>query len=358
VAQYSTVNADLYSNANFNARNLAAYLQADYKPIQWLNLSGGIRYEQNIQNSPDTVRYFVNEFDIIPNGSIKESKPVFRFGANVKVAKSTYLRASWGQGYRYPSIAEKFISTNFTAGNVVTPNPKLESESGWTSEIGVKTGVKIGNWRGFVDVTGFVSEYTRMMEFVLAKLVLDPQTFKPVAFFQSQNVGDTRVLGGEFTLGGVGKLGEGTLSLMSGYTYISPKYKDFNDAAKATSSVDYNVLKYRFKHSVKWDSEYDWKKLTFALSYQYFSNMESVDKVFQLDSPPPFSVPPFSAVKRFRDAHNNGFSLLDLRFAYKLNKKIKVAFLVNNLTNTVYSFRPALLEGPRSFLGRVEYKIQ
>jgi outer membrane receptor protein involved in Fe transport len=358
VAQFSTVNADLYSNANFDARNLAAYLQTDYKPLSWLNLSAGVRYEQNIQKSPDTIRFFINDFGVIPNGRIEESKPVFRLGANIKLAKATYLRASWGQGYRYPSIAEKFINTNFTEGNVVTPNPNLASESGWTAEIGVKTGLKLGTWRGYVDATAFVSEYSRMMEFVLAKLSLNPATFRPVAYFQSQNVGDTRVEGGEITLAGIGKLGEGTLSLMSGYTYIDPKYKVFDEAIKTTASVDYNVLKYRFKHLVKWDSEYEWKKITFALSYQYFSNMESVDKVFQLDSPPPFTVAPFSAVKRFRDAHNKGFSLLDLRTAYKLNKKLKVAFLINNVANTAYSFRPALLEGPRSFLVRLEYKFQ
>jgi outer membrane receptor protein involved in Fe transport len=356
VAQKSTVDADLYSNANYDARNLAAYLQADYKPVSWLNLSGGVRYEQNIQNSPDTVYYFVNDFGIIPNGRIEESKPVFRLGANVKVAKSRYIRASWGQGYRYPSIAEKFIDTNFTEGNVVTPNPELQSESGWTGEIGVKSSVKVSNWRGYVDLTGFISEYTNMMEFVLAKITLN-SAFKPVAYFQSRNVGDTRVTGGEITLGGTGKLGEGTLSLMSGYTYINPKYQNFNDSAKATSSVDYNVLKYRFKHLLKWDSEYEIKKFTFGLSYQYFSNMEAVDKVFQLVSPPPFEVKPFSAVKRFRDEHNNGFSLIDLRTAYRLNKNIKIALLINNLTNTIYSFRPALLEAPRSILARVEYKF-
>jgi outer membrane receptor protein involved in Fe transport len=356
VAQRSTVDAALYGNENYDARNVAFYAQWDSKPISWLNLSAGFRYEQNIQTSPDTIRFFINDFGIIPNGKIKEAKPVFRFGANLRLAKATYLRASWGEGYRYPSIAEKFINTNFTEGNVVTPNPNLESETGWTSEIGLKQGVKIGTWRGFFDLTGFVSEYSNMMEFVLAKLTLN-SAFKPVAFFQSQNVGDTRVEGGEFTLGGVGKLGEGTLSLMSGYTYINPKYKDFNDEAKETSSVDYNVLKYRFKHLVKWDSEYEIKKFTFGLSYQYFSNMESVDRVFQLDSPPPFEVKPFAAVKRFRDAHNNGFSLLDLRIAYKVNKNFKIAFLVNNLTNTVYSYRPALLEAPRSVLARVEYKF-
>ena len=43
---------------------------------------------------------------------ISVSKPVFRLGANYRFGKATFLRSSWGQGYRFPSIAELFISTN------------------------------------------------------------------------------------------------------------------------------------------------------------------------------------------------------------------------------------------------------
>jgi len=37
--------------------------------------------------------------------------PIFRAGLNWKAATYTYLRASFGQGYRFPAIAEKFAST-------------------------------------------------------------------------------------------------------------------------------------------------------------------------------------------------------------------------------------------------------
>ena len=37
------------------------------------------------------------------------SKPVFRTGINYQAAEATYLRASWGQGFRFPSMAELFI---------------------------------------------------------------------------------------------------------------------------------------------------------------------------------------------------------------------------------------------------------
>ena len=48
--------------------------------------------------------------------------PIFRTGINWQAADYTFLRASFGQGYRYPSIAEKYAST--TLGSVkIFPNP-------------------------------------------------------------------------------------------------------------------------------------------------------------------------------------------------------------------------------------------
>lgn len=359
VGQRSTVKADLYTG-DYAANNLAGYFQMDWQPIERLNLSGGLRYERNVQFSPDTIRSFDTELDTIPNGETRESKPVFRFGANYRAGEATYFRASWGQGYRYPTIAEKFISTDFSAGNQVTPNAHLASEFGWTAEIGLKQGFKIGSWKGFADLTAFVSEYERMMEFVLAKLTLDPVTFRPVAFFQSQNIGDTRVVGGEVSVVGFSKLGPGTLSLLAGYTYNDPRYKNFErDGKGSTSDTSTNVLKYRFRHTFKWDSEYEVKKFSLGISVQYNSFMQAVDYIF---SPPEGSAfatlaPPFGAVTRFRNKHNNGFTLLDARVAYKLTPTLKIALLGNNLLNQTYALRPALLEAPQNYTLRVEWRI-
>mgnify|MGYP001206815707 CR=1 FL=1 len=67
----------------------------------------------------------------------------------------TFLRASYGQGYRFPSIAEKYISSAVGPLNVF-PNPNLEPEYGWSAEIGMKQGFKIKNFKGYFDVSGFV----------------------------------------------------------------------------------------------------------------------------------------------------------------------------------------------------------
>jgi outer membrane receptor protein involved in Fe transport len=353
----TSVDAELYNNAEYSNRNLAGYLQLDYKTFDRLNLSAGVRYENNRLKSPELIRVSPTDTDTIPNGLTKESKPVFRFGANYQAGKATYFRASWGQGYRYPTIAEKFINTDFSAGNSVRPNPDLVSETGWTAEVGLKQGFRIDKWYGFVDVTGFVSEYQNMMEFVLAdlRLVLNPgppPRIETAASFESQNSGDTRVAGAEISVIGQGKIGPGTLGLMSGYTYMNPKYKEFDaDKQNYGSSSKENVLKYRFRHLGKIDAEYTVGRFSAGGSLNYYSFMEAIDAVFELEI-----VEPFRGVKNFRKNNQNGARVVDARVAYKLTKSLRLSFLCNNLLNQEYSLRPALLEAPRSFAARVEWK--
>jgi iron complex outermembrane receptor protein len=356
VGIYTKVEAELY-NGDYNSRNLAGYLQLDYKVFGKLNLSAGVRYEQNRLNSPDTVRISKDSLYRIPNGTTTESKPVFRFGANYQLGEFTYIRASWGQGYRYPTIAEKFISTDFGAGNSVRPNPALVSETGWTAELGLKQGFHLGKWRGYVDITGFVSEYQNMMEFILAGI-----TFFPTlgAAFESQNTGDTRISGGEISIVGQGQIGNGTLSVLTGYTGIKPEYKYFNDSLRivyGTSDTN-NVLKYRYNNSFKFDGQYDIGRFSLGGSVQYNSFMQAVDAIFEakigdieLNSPTEFV-----AVRNFRKTHK-GFTIVDLRASYKLTNALKVSVLCGNLLNEEYSVRPALLEGPRNYTLRLDWKI-
>ena len=52
-------------------------------------------------------KYLINGDSI---NYISASKPVFRTGLNYQLAVATYLRASWGQGYRFPSMARTKMS--------------------------------------------------------------------------------------------------------------------------------------------------------------------------------------------------------------------------------------------------------
>jgi iron complex outermembrane receptor protein len=138
------------------------------------------------------------------------------------------------------------------------------------------------------------------------------------------------------------------LSMMTGYTYIQPQYKEFGAREMATSSVDYNVLKYRFRHSVKADIEMplsNW--LTMGVSYQFNSHMEAIDAIFNL----------IPGVQNFRTLNNNGFHVLDFRTGFQIHPKLEAWIILKNALNQAYTMRPAQMEAPRSITLRLAMKI-
>ena len=151
----------LFKGKNYR-RNHAVYSQID-KKIGDLNISVGGRYEYFSLNSES--KHIING-DTTDHFAI--GSPVFRAGLNYQIGETTFLRTSWGQGYRFPSMAELFIRTNYS-GLEIYPNANLRPESGWSTEIGLKQGLKIGNWLGFIDVAAFLMRYNDMMEFSFGK---------------------------------------------------------------------------------------------------------------------------------------------------------------------------------------------
>jgi outer membrane receptor protein involved in Fe transport len=340
------ISAQLYGNQDYTSNNGALYAQID-KKIGRLNLSGGIRYERNTIYAPDTVIFTAKYKEATPNqGVITEAKPVFRIGGNYQVGAATFIRANWGQGYRFPTVAEMFINTS-AGGLLILPNPKLTSETGWSSEIGVKQGFKIDGFQGYVDVAAFWTEYRKMMEFLFAgdlNLGLG---------FQSRNVGDTRIKGIEASVAGQGKIGNLTASTLLGYTYIDPKFINFN-AQRDTNSgtANYNVLKYRYRHNFKFDFEIGSPKLSVGVAVLYNSRMESVDRALDI-----LGGLINSYIKVYREAHNTGFKTVDVRVAYKFAPKIKLSLIGANILNEEYSYRPGLVEAPRNVQARVDWSF-
>ncbi|MBK6352300.1 MAG: TonB-dependent receptor [Saprospiraceae bacterium] len=352
VGSTSYINAKLYSDTIFNSFNLASYVQFEQKLFDRLNLSAGIRYEYFSLTGPNSI-----SGKSIKNPSV-DQRPVFRLGANYRLMAATYLRASWGQGFRFPTIAEKYITTN-AGGIMVTPNPDLKSEYGDSYEIGVKQGLIIGRFKGMVDFSGFLSRYQNMMEFSLL--------FKDFRFlFQSQNVGDTRIKGFEIGAQGVFDFGLHKIQVAGGYTYIDPKFKEWDitgkdvaintldkatqaqrNAASSTSSL--NVLKYRSKHLFRWDVEYQFKKFFAGLNFNYASHVAAVDWLFEVD----VFIP---GVKEFRKKHNYGYRIYDFRLGYQF-EKYELQINLNNAFNEAYTFRPGLMEAPRNISARMAWRI-
>lgn len=335
----TNIEAGLYGGASYRSQNAGIYTQIDKKIYDRLNLSFGGRYEYNsLRNS---------EIDIVDGdftenveaNFIQEAKPVFRFGLNYQSGKATFLRASIGQGYRFPTIAEKFTTVGLASFRIFT-NADLQSEIGWSSEIGIKQGLKLGQLYAFLDFAAFWSEYDDMMEFLL--------TGKNGVFgFQSSNIGDTRIRGIDMNFTGQLGTSKFPISFITGYTYLDPRYKKFNENIAASSSEDFNVLKYRSLHNVKLDVEASAFGFSLGVNAKYVSHMQAIDGEFNLFIP---------GLRNFRSVNNKGYYLLNLRTAYKF-RDYRISVIMNNVLNAAYTVRPALLEAPRNLSLRLDAKF-
>lgn len=350
VYNYNQVRAvSLYGN-HFST-NVSAYTQLD-KKWERLTASAGIRTEYFKTDSIETKEtiYFLMD-QSKPIAKQSKIKPVLRFGLNYRVLPGAYIRTSFGQGFRFPSIAERFIRTSAN-GLEIYPNDSLNPESGWSAEIGLKQLLKLGDWKGFIDVAGFWTEYRNMMEFTLGQYG-DPahDPFFGIGF-QSRNIGNTRIRGIDVSLVGEGKMGPVEVNVLMGYTYIDPRQTDFDlttDSAKTTSKT--NLLKYRYEHTGKADVELVYKKISLGLSLRATSFMANIDAFFGENEY--F----FPGMRAYRMDHNKGDAVTDLRAAWQVVKLLKLSFIINNLFNREVMGRPADIQPPRVFALQLGLKL-
>ena len=358
VGQRTLSEAALYSgdpdgDGKNEATNAAAYLQADKKLLkEKLMLSAGLRYEN----------FTVNDE--------AQSAPVFRAGANYQLFQATYLRASYGQGFRFPTIGERYIRTSVGKLNIY-PNPDLDPERSWNIEGGIKQGFKIGKFMGFVDAVVFQQEFSDYIEFTFGQWgnPLDIQNFLGLGF-KSVNTGGARVTGYELELAGKGNFGSSMVTMMVGYTHTLPVSTTPDEvyatptspgavwppATYTNTSYDPsdNILKFRVQNLFRGDVQLEYKRFAPGLSVRYNSHVRNIDKAFvDLDESPPYLLP--TGAGEWMRTHTTGDWIIDARLGFGLSDQMRVAFIVNNLTNLVYAIRPMSIEAPRSIQVMLTY---
>ncbi len=360
VETYSIVDANLFGDHFGN--NVSLYSQLDAK-LGRLKLSLGIRGEYFVLDSTQTES--VVDINIGDSRIEIPFKPVFRTGANYQITEQTFLRASFGQGYRFPSIAEKYTATSLGMVNIL-PNPYLEPESGWSAEVGVKQAYKIGKWRGFADLAIYNQDINNMMEFTFG--VFNPVTYMPYVStdtvaptigFQSQNYGDVRISGMDVSASIGGKVKKMLITAMIGYTYNNPISKAGLDSTASSLSP---LLKYRNKHSVKGDINFESKRITFGANIIWRSSMENVDRLF-CDERDQTTVDPgiYAFYQLFSQSilpgywdyrlatADKGYLNLDLRFGFKFSEELRASFIVKNVLNQEFVGRPGDMHAPRRY---------
>ena len=346
--------------------NNAAYIQLQKKIWKNINISFGVRFEENK----------VNE-DI-------DKATIFRGGLNVQLAEFTWLRASAGQGIRFATIGEKYITTSVGSLNIY-PNTSLKPERSLNEEIGFKQGFKIGQISGFLDVALFQQYYNDFVEFTFGQWA-DTATFSNLfgLGFKSLNTGKAKISGIDVSLPLTGFIEKVKLSALFGYTYTIPKtlspdyvygkspeslgafssplYKEVS-YINSSSSTAGNILKYRAQHLFKTDFEIQYSIFTIGISARYNSRINNIDNIFlQLDyneDNPTDPVPDLlvSGINKWRKEHGTGDVVFDARLGIYLSDKSKISIVCNNLLNREYSIRPLNIEAPRLTFIQYNYKL-
>ncbi|MCB0735063.1 MAG: TonB-dependent receptor [Bacteroidetes bacterium] len=342
-----TVSKSPLFGGNRNSRNMAVYAQADWK-YRKLSANLGVRYED----------YLLNDYH--------ESRPVFRSGINYGLGKATFLRASYGQGYRFPTIAESYIETKVGFVSVFS-NPALKSEFGYNTEVGVKQGFKIKKLKGFLDVAVFQMHYEDMMEFTFSQWSKDVSIENGLGLgFKSVNTGPTQISGVDVSISGEWKIHkQHVIRFIGGYTYsdpvsLKPRYvfatdsvgRDLNYINTSSDTTGYQ-LKYRSKHLYRLDVSYEFGKFQLGCSYQYHSNARNVDRNFVVE-PLSIFIP---GIAQGVDLNNPGVGLVDVRCFYHLKNDVRVGIVVSNLLNREYMVRPGDLASPQRWMVQLKKTI-
>lgn len=359
-ATYNESKSEIFGDLKHFGSNLGFFSQFD-KKFNRLNVSIGARIEG----------YRIDHDDL-------DFKPVFRTGFSYSLAEKSFLRTSFGMGYRYPTIAERYTATN-TGSLIVFPNDTLRPENGWSAELAWKQGFSVWGWNGYLDIAGFYTRYYDMIEFtfgyhnpdsvtLIGYPPTDPNFFLNWVGFRAENIRNSEISGFEVILTGTGNFLGQRASALLGYTYTNPIDLDANINDSLQSTGD-NILKYRFYHSVKADFEIQFKKLIVGANFEYQSHIINIDKVFEdtirtpngdalyLDpagTQPAMILP---GLAEYREKFNKGFVLFDLRAGWEINENIRATFTIKNLFNREYMMRPGDVQAPRTFVVQLNIKV-
>lgn len=350
----------------------AAYFQIDKSFLdERLNLTFGTRIERFTDS----------------NEGRSSTIPVFRGGVNYAASDKDFIRASFGQGYRIPSLAEKYINSDLTDDIKVLSNSGLKPEFGSSTEIGYKRaiGTKKGNWKGFVDISAFWMDYKDMTEFrfglylpdsILANGANIADTLIAVVNqeglgFRMTNVDRARIAGFEVSAFGEGSFGRFPARFWTGYTYSypgdlvgNPDQKNIGTYIKNLFSgivltaddplAQNSILNFRALHTARFDMEMNVHQFTFGFAANYNGYMYDIDDFFKGEGLIEGLVVANSedvsniveSLDDFRSNRTKGDLVLDIRTSYNINDNHKVDFIINNIGNRQYAIRPLKMSPP------------
>ena len=338
-----TVSEAILFNGRHTSANNAAFIELDYRPWKPLKLNAGLRYESFRLDD----RFY--------------NQPVFRAGANYAFSKSLFLRMSYGQAFRFPSVAESYTTTRVGVISVY-PNPNLQPELGSSIEIGGRSVYKTSKLKGYFDFAAFIMKYDDMIEYNASFW----GEFKPPLFgfgFIPLNIGETRISGFEFSTALEGDLSRWHYRILAGYTFTVPEILNPGDTFavdtvgfaqtfyNTSTNPENGILKYRYQHLVKVDLQLERGPWSGGVSLRLNDFMQNIDSIFVSELLAQF-VP---GVQDFREENHRWDTQIDLRLGFRIREHWQISLLIDNLLNQEQMIRPAYLGPPRLFTLRMNY---
>ncbi|RMG67949.1 MAG: TonB-dependent receptor [Calditrichaeota bacterium] len=254
-------------------------------------------------------------FDMDSVGRRQRLNP--KLGLVYSPARGTALRASLGSGFRAPSVAEVFTSTD-VSGLQVRPNPRLKPERSLSSEVGWNQ--HLGR-EAVLDVALFYNRYWDLIEGRV-----DPTS----GVIQFQNVTRARILGAETSVSL--QLFNQRLKLQSAYTIVDARDLDADD-----------FLFFRPRHLWYNSGQLRLGPFTVAADYRFISKYERIDPSLRVLVPD---------VDVRNDAH-----VVDARVHWDFRlfgEKSRISLEVNNLLQYHYLDRVGSLAPIRHFVLTLE----
>jgi outer membrane receptor protein involved in Fe transport len=315
---FSAITSNFYGD--HHAWNQAVFSQADITPNDRLKLVAGVRLEHNTLD-----------------GVADKVVPLFRTGINYRLFDITFVRASFGQGYRYPSIAEKHAATTLGAVKIF-PNIYVQPESGWSSELAVKQGIQTAYFDGLLDLAVFYSQNRDMIEYVFG-IHADQLSDTYGMGFKSTNIEHSRVYGFELEMLLMAQSDLFNYTVNSGYTFMYPV--EFDPQTRKNTG---EYLKFRRKHAFNLTMGIAHRQFEAGLHLYARSRILSIDDVFVNPATREGILPGFFD---YWTENNSGYVLADISFGYHLSPQYTLSVALKNVCNTEYMGRPGDIQPHR-----------
>jgi len=284
-AARTDVTSDIFGD--HTQAELAVYAQGE-QPVGRLRLTGGARLD-----------------GLAVDGASQAAQASPQLGAVLETPLGTW-RASVGRGFRTPTIAERFVTTQ-AFGFQVIPNPALQPETAWSLELGDVT--TVSSWAR-LDAALFWTETRQLIE---PTFLIDSSGVPKI---QLQNVSRARLRGLDATLALVPFA---TLSASLAYQLL-----DARDLSRDA------VLAFRPRHLLTLGADYRWRSFTAGADFRYSSRIERIElEAF-------FGQDPRVAAR-----------VLDLRAGWQRGA-LGARILVTNALNYIYNLVPRTLESVRT----------